>query len=107
MKIETETRAKGYGRKAEGVMLHHRTYLNQQAQMAMGFIDKWGVVAARPDGEDTAGRQKLALLSVDEVVDRAFEMADKAFDRAESLGWLVPVPSLDELDEESLRDSNR
>jgi len=107
MKIETEIRAKGYGRKAEGIMLHHRKYLNPQADMAMAFIERWGVVAAKPDGEDAAGRQKLALLTIDEVVDRAFEMADKAFDRAEALGWVIPTPSLDELDEESLRDSNR
>ena len=49
---------------------------------AAAFIERWGMVAAMPDGEDAAGRSKLRLMSPQELVDRAYETADLIVNRA-------------------------
>jgi hypothetical protein len=41
------------------------------AKIAIEMAQRWGMVAAIPDGEDTAGRQKLRLMTPAELAQRA------------------------------------
>jgi len=60
------------------VMIHQTELLEDEARLAMTMMEKWGMVAAIEDGEDTAGRQKLRLLTPEELVYRSFETAKLA-----------------------------
>jgi hypothetical protein len=60
--------------------------------MVLSFIEKWGMVAGAPDGEDSAGRSKLRLLTPKELVERAVETAKATFEAIESEGWVLEIP---------------
>jgi hypothetical protein len=51
----------------------------------------------QPDGVTPSGHQAYRLLSSEEVVKRAFAIADGAFAEFERRGWSAPIPPLDEL----------
>lgn len=70
------------------------------AAFAMLLIEKWGLVAALPDGEDSSGRAKLRLPTSEELVARAFEIAEAAFGHAAMRGRMVPLPDLNEINAE-------
>jgi hypothetical protein len=76
---------------------HTRIAIDPQGAFAMAFIEKWGMVAALPDGEDSSGRAKLRLATVDETVGRACDMAEKAYAEFERRGWFTLLPSMAEL----------
>lgn len=59
------------------VMVHHENLDTRVAMLAKEMATRWGMIAAKPDGEDSSGRAKLALLSVQEVVTRAIETAEQ------------------------------
>ena len=65
---------------------------NAQAGLAASFCEKWGLVMGEPDGEDSAGRQRLRLMSVENVVERACAMASLLWEEFERRGWLLEVP---------------
>lgn len=71
-----------------------------RARLAMALIEKWALVAAIPDGEDSSGRAKCRLSTAQETVDRAVEMAGLAVSAFKERGWLVESPSLTELNTE-------
>ena len=68
-----------------------------RARMAIDLIDKWGMVAATSDGEDSAGRAKLRLLAPDEMVQRACDTAALAMEAFRARGWMVDNLSLTDL----------
>ena len=80
-----------------GIQKHDTTILSVEAQFMLGFIERWGMVAAMPDGEDSAGRQKLRLATTEELVARAVVVTSLAFDAAHDLGWAAEAPSMDDL----------
>ena len=51
----------------------------------------------QPDGVTPSGQQAYRQLSPEEVVKRAFAIADGAFAEFEKRGWSAPIPPLDEL----------
>jgi hypothetical protein len=51
----------------------------------------------QPDGVTPSGQQAYRQLSPEEVVKRAFAIADDAFAEFERRGWSAPIPPLDEL----------
>ncbi len=59
---------------------------------AMQLIERWGMVAGEPDGEDSAGRSKLKLQSVNSLVARAFDTAELADAVARDRGHIIDVP---------------
>lgn len=63
------------------------------AQFAMVLIERWGMVMGEPDGEDSAGRAKLKLMSVDDTVARACRTAQVAFEQFALKDWLLEVPN--------------
>ena len=67
-----------------------------KAKIATELLSRWGMVAGKPDGEDSAGRAKLALMPVEEVVTRAVEAADLAVNEMKKRGWFLEIPPQEE-----------
>lgn len=66
----------------------------EPAKMAGALIERWGVVAAIVDGEDSAGRSKLRLQTPEELVQRAFAVAELFYSEAEARGHLLEMPEI-------------
>ena len=67
-------------------------YPTTKARMAAALLEKWGMVACLPDGEDSAGRQKLRLMTPHELVERATDVAEIAFTAFNHFNWIEQVP---------------
>jgi hypothetical protein len=89
------TSESGYGDKK--VTIYQTEVPNAEAQFAMALVERFGLVAGAPDGEDSTGRQKLQVLPVAEVVARAFDLSRATFDAAREAGWMVQVPDLNDI----------
>ncbi|MCV9940933.1 hypothetical protein OIU35_31670 [Boseaceae bacterium BT-24-1] len=76
---------------------HAKKMVTQRAALAATLIEKWGMVACTGEGEDSAGRQRLRLLSPEEVVVRACDTADIAFTEFDARGWRVDLPGYDDI----------
>lgn len=75
-----------------GNMIHNKFHPDMRARLAMTLIEKWGMVAATvADGEDSAGRSRMRLLTPAEVVGRACETAERAVEEMHRLGWMHAV----------------
>jgi len=96
--IETRFNTK-YGESS--VTLHETEIAEQEAKLAFSLLERWGMVAASPDGEDSAGRQKLRLSTPEELVGRAFTVAKIAVDHARDNGLMHNMGSLPEPSKES------
>jgi hypothetical protein len=71
--------------------------LNVKAVIASEMVNRWGMVAAMPSGEDSAGRSKLRMLTEGELVDRACDTVEKLFKEFDNRGWITKNPTLDEI----------
>lgn len=71
----------------------------QEARMVIELIDRWGMVAAMPDGEDSAGRQKLRLATPDELVTRAMQTTEAAFRAMREAKWIDRSPEVPAVEE--------
>lgn len=85
------------------VKINNRLAYNAIAELASHLIDRWGMVSGAPDGEDSAGRAKMRLLSPEEVVRRACDTAELAFREFSKRDWVTVLPSLSELKQAKLR----
>jgi len=94
--LKTSLAARYGERKA--IIVHQTELLEDEAKLAMTMIEKWGMVMAIPDGEDSAGRQKLRIATPAELVKRAFETAALAMKhtRKSKLIHISIDPVLDE-----------
>lgn len=79
---------------APGVV-HETEFFQQEARIAVALIERWGAVAAVPDGEDSTGRQQCRLQTPQEVVERAFETAGLIFEEARKRGLILVLPDVD------------
>lgn len=61
----------------------HAIHMEARADFAAELIRHWGQVAGTTGKEDSAGRAKIDLASPQDVVDRAFEIADCFFAKME------------------------
>ncbi len=75
------------------VQIYDTTVPNQQARLAIQFVERWGAVAAEPDGEDSVGRQKLKLQSPPDTARRACDAAVSLYEEFKQRDWLVEVPA--------------
>lgn len=67
------------------------------ANLALSFVEKWGMVQGASDGtEDSAGRAKLVLMPVEEVVNRAASMAEQIVAELERREWISPSVPFEE-----------
>lgn len=73
--------------------VHARKLTLPRAEFALKLVERWGMVMAEVDGEDSAGRAKLRTLTADEVVSRAVAAADAVYAEIERRGWMVDLPS--------------
>lgn len=62
-----------------------------RADMARDLLRAWGMVSGFRGADDAAGRASLELMSVPDVVARAFEITDAAYAEMGRRGWLVKL----------------
>ena len=70
-----------------------------EARLASALIERWGMIMAVPDGEDSAGRQKLTLMPVGALVKRACDSAQQAITAFRARGWMLELPTFKEAQE--------
>lgn len=75
------------------------------AKMAVEMVNRWGLVAAIPDGEDSAGRQKLRLQTPEELATHACSAAAALWANFEKRGWLIAVPEPRKVEEKETEDA--
>ena len=76
----------------EGYQIHDTRTPCSEGILAIHLIERWGSVAGKPDGEDTAGRAKIGLQTPRELVDRACNTAEITFAELEKRGWMLEMP---------------
>ena len=64
----------------------------QEAAFAQELMRQLAIATAHLCGEDSSGRQKLRLLTPDEIVERACEISAKSYAEFAKRGWLLEVP---------------
>lgn len=79
------------------VKLDKRSAVSHKGMIAVTLVEKWGMIAAVEDGEDSAGRTKLRLSTPVEVVNRAMETADILVEQMKQVGWIVKTPTSTEM----------
>ncbi|MEE9316538.1 MAG: hypothetical protein V3U97_05455 [bacterium] len=62
-----------------------------EAELAIRFLEKWGMIAGKEDGEDSVGRSKIRLLTEEEIVERACKSSDLMCKEAEKRGWFLHI----------------
>jgi hypothetical protein len=91
-------------RKGTEVAVAELTAPEPEARFAIELMIRMALASATPDGEDSAGRQKLRLATPNEIVERACDIASAAFAGFEKREWLakLPPPALPQLTKEEL-----
>jgi hypothetical protein len=80
----------------QGLTIHSLQMPDQVAATALQMIERWGCIAAVPDGEDRAGRSRLRLQTPDELATYAFKAAEAFWAKAHELGHVLALPSAEE-----------
>lgn len=75
---------------------YYGVYFDVEAGIALRLIEHFAVVAAKIDGEDTAGRSKMELQSATELVDRAFDISAAFVARANKEGRVREAAGVEE-----------
>jgi len=75
------------------IAVYKKIALSSKALLAISMMERWGLVAGEPDGEDSAGRSKLNLMPVKQLVERACETADIAFKEFKERKWILDLPA--------------
>ena len=78
------------------IITHETESPNIEARLALVLVERWGLVAAKDEGEDAAGRSKVVLLNPEEVVSRACITAELLVAALRARSWMIPVPEWDE-----------
>ena len=78
---------------ATEVNTHASVALNLEADLAFHLMKQLSIIAAKEDGEDSAGRQRIRLLSPEEVAERSCAIAAAAVRKFEENGWMKEVPA--------------
>ncbi len=68
-------------------------YPDWVARLATLMVEKWGTVAAEPDGEDSSGRAKVRLATADELVTRAVDVAEALVAKLRERGHVYKTPT--------------
>lgn len=82
------------------VLVYDTEVPTSEGRFAFCLIERWGMISSIEDGEDRIGRQKGRLLPVEEVVDRAFDMAHVAFREARFRRLMEELPDLNRINAE-------
>jgi hypothetical protein len=90
-----------YQLKSPCIKIHDTEVWTLEARLAMSLVERWGMVAAAPDGEDSAGRAKGRLQSPEELVSRACRAAELVAAECRARGWFVEAPSWAEVEKQA------
>lgn len=91
--IEMKKTDFGSGIKDHDMPIIHQTRMPYTvAKIATGLVERWGLVAAAPDGVDDSGRQKMRRQTPGELTAEACETAALLWKEFETRGWLVEIP---------------
>lgn len=80
--------------------LHERELPSSEAVMMAALMERWALVAAVPDGEDGAGRQKMRMPTAAELAERCADIVAAFRAEVERRGWIVDVPTAAEAEVE-------
>lgn len=94
MKQSTVKRTKFGGPR---LIVHDTETAEYEAQAAFQLIERFGSVAAVPDGEDSSGRQRLRLQTPEELVERCFTIARLFMAEARRRNLVHILPDIAEL----------
>ena len=75
-----------------------RTVFTNKGKMAWELLQRFATIAAETKGEDSAGRAKLELLSPNDVVARACDIAEVAWDEFARRDWLLTLPPVERIE---------
>lgn len=75
------------------IIIYRTQIPNTAAELATHFIERWGMVAGMPDGEDSAGRAKIRLATPEEMVARATKSAELLLSTFEEKKWFMEIPA--------------
>lgn len=81
----------------DGVKIHNCEIIGIDAQIAVGLTEKWGMVAAMPDGEDSSGRQQFRLMTEAELAERAVTAAQTLVTALRAAGMIHAIPEAADL----------
>jgi len=102
MTVEVDVHTNKFGYEREPVIsTHDNEHLTIKARVCLEMIQRWALVAAEDDGEDSHGRSKLKLSEPDALVNRATILTELAFKRFHEKNWIVKLPSLHEATEKA------
>ena len=77
-------------------LIKHRTEVpNDIAEFALSMIASSALLAGTPDGETSSGQLKIRQMLPDELVTRAFDIAESAFKEMRARKMNIPVPPLE------------
>jgi hypothetical protein len=79
----------------EGFQIERTWMPSIVGDLALKYIERWGMVCAEDDGEDAAGRQKVRPMTPDELVARAATIAKMAVEKLQAEGWIIPIQETD------------
>ena len=102
MKLKSRVSAEYADKK---ITLYRTQAVEYEGELALALLERWGMVAATDDGEDSTGRSKLALLRPEQVVERAFTVAHLAIKELDARGLFATLPDLNEVNAERDRKS--
>jgi len=86
------------------VTIYQTEHAQFEARIATEFAQHYGMIAAIQDGEDSAGRQKLRLLTPSEVAERSIDTARLLVEGFRKQGWMLQVPDLAEVNKDTKPD---
>lgn len=81
-----------FDQKYDEITIYNTMRPEAEAVFAMLIIERWAVQAL-PDGEDSVGRAKNKLTPLPDVVKRACDISELAFQEFKKRGWLFDVPA--------------
>ena len=64
----------------------------QVANFAKEISKHLAIAAAHPDGEDSAGRQRMRLLTPVEAAARSCDIAEAVYREFDQRGWMLDIP---------------
>lgn len=98
MTVETKIILDDFRNRAAKFATHDRDLPEWEARLACSMIERWGMAAAVEDGEDAAGRAKLRIMTPQELVERACEVAALSIEQFRARGWVQLAPSFADLE---------
>jgi len=96
--IIVETKPDRWSENLSRVTTVQRTAFTNKGKMAWELLQRFATIAAETKGEDSTGRAKLELLSPNDVVARACDIAEVAWDEFARRDWLLTLPPVERIE---------